>query len=71
MRYVFIDKNIALQKGYIKPNCVCITNGTVVVIAEDELSKFGDINTIIAESGAEVYNAKDALKIINQKNWRK
>lgn len=64
MRYVLIDRKTALEKGIIKEDTVCRTDGTSVLVTEDEARKGGK-----AEELGEVLTAKEALKLLEQRSW--
>lgn len=69
MRYVFIDRNIALEKGLITENSVCRTNGTEVILTEDEVSRLGKVDDVVNEAGGRIMTLKEALKELEKKEY--
>ena len=69
-RYIFISKEIALEKGLITESSACRQNATQVVLIEDELKKLGDdIDKVIEELKAVAMDTQQALKELEKKEW--
>ena len=64
MKYVLIDRKTALEKGVIREDTVCRTDGTNVLVTEDEAKRGGR-----PEELGEVLTAKEALKLLEQRSW--
>ena len=64
MNYVLMDRKDALEKGVIKEDSVCRTDGTHVLVTADEARKGGN-----PEELGEVLTAKEALKLLEQRSW--
>lgn len=65
MNYVLMDRKDALEKGVIKEDTVCRTDGVRVLVTEDEAKKGGN-----PEELGEVLTAKAALKLLEQRSWK-
>ena len=64
MNYVLMERKDALEKGVIKEDSVCRTDGTRVLVTADEARKGGN-----PEELGEVLTAKEALKLLEQRSW--
>ncbi|MCS2403855.1 hypothetical protein NXY31_02125 [Bacteroides salyersiae] len=68
-RYILVSKQKAYEKGLIDCNSVVRSNGHEVILTEDDVTRLGDLDTIVPELGATVLTASEALKLLEKKEW--
>lgn len=68
-RYIFINRQKALEKGLITSDSACRQNGTTVVLIEDEVAKVMPVEKAVEELGAVVMDTAQALKELQKRDW--
>lgn len=68
-KYILIPRQAAYEKKLIDCNSVVRTNGNEVIMTEDDVTRLGDLETIVSELDAKILTTKEALKLLEKKEW--